>query len=105
MVRLEHAGESGGSKYRGLLHYRGRVIPVFRAEETANDCIEREDLFLIVTSVANREIAIVAEELDTIFSTEDSSCSRSETGGAAPIEVVAIDGSLQKVINPSHLVA
>lgn len=102
MVRIE--SDDGGSdpRYRGLLHYRGSVVPVFDPEPTSDPGLQPQ-WFLIVVEQAGHRLALVAHDVDDIETCAADNCQRLKVGADQKVTVVSIKDEVVRVVEPSQI--
>jgi len=103
MVRLRSSEQGGNPRYCGLLHFRGRVVPVFDLVDGRRSGLHNPDHFLVVTRGQAGERAIVAHEVEDIVEVEARACSELDVGGSYPVSVVDLNGALLEVVDPDRL--
>ena len=102
MVRIEAQRRQGDPRYRGLLHFRGRVVPVFEPVSEAREALD-PDWFLLVVQADGREIALVARDFYDIVTSPAEQCRRIAVGGGAEVAVVSSEEEVLRVVEPTRL--
>jgi len=106
MVHLDYEEEEGNELYRGILNFRGDMIPVFQleGEGEGNANSNLLDYFLIIVNIEeNDKIALLVREIYGVIEAEERSYSEVETGGAFPVLVAEIKGQLTRIFHPPLL--
>ena len=102
MVRLNETRGEGNECYRGVLHFRGRMIPVFDFDATSRTA-ERPDAFLVVANSASREFALVASKIYDLVNVGEEDLSKLDTGAERCVSVASVDGQLVRIVDPECL--
>ncbi len=105
MVALDYSETEGNDLYCGLLHFRGRVVPVFDVQQRTQKSLQCLDLFLIVLNNEQQEMAIVASDIYGIVEAPAECWQTLQTGSKRPIEVVNIEGEFLRILVPEDLVS
>lgn len=102
MVAIESDHSGSDPRYRGLLHYRGRVLPVFEPVGRDRQPLA-PDWFLIVAEDDDCELALIARDVDDIESRPADDCRNLEVGDGNQVTVVGFDDEIVRVLEPSAL--
>lgn len=104
MVRIDEQHRPDNPRYRGLLHFRGRVLPVVDLADDVSRPLEPQ-WFLLVLCSAQRELALVTRRVFQIASYSSQSCERVDIGAGDSLTVVSSDSRMLRVIEPDSLLA
>lgn len=99
MVQIDNDETGGDPRYRGLLHYRGDVLPVFAFCAPADVPLD-PDWFLIVVDDGGRRLALVARDVYDIEIRDAADCRILDVGDDHAITVVSFDEEVVRVIRP-----
>ena len=102
MVELETGDADASQQYRGLLHYRGCVLPVFEPAATDRQRLD-PSWFLIILDDDNHQIAVIARDIDDIESRPADCCRQLNIGGQRSVTVVSFDDDVVRVVEPQAL--
>lgn len=102
MVKLDEQQHGDNPNYRGLLHFRGRVVPVVDLCADKRQLLEPE-WFLLVLRATDQEIALVAREVFQISTYEAQNCERVDIGAGKTLTVVSSDSRMLQVVEPDTL--
>lgn len=104
MVQIDEQHRPDNPHYRGLLHFRGRVLPVV---DLADDGLQplQPQWFLLVLCAEDRELALVTRRVFQIASYPSHSCDRVDIGADDALTVVSTDSRMLRVIEPDSLLA
>lgn len=103
MVQIETDCGSKDSRYRGLLHYRGDVLPVFHPVDTGRPTLD-PDWFLIIVEQNEQKMALVARGLDDIVNRPTDCCRRVEIGENQTTTVVSFEDDVVRVVEPAAVI-
>ena len=101
-VQLEESGREGSDHFRGLLHYRGRVIPVFDPGESAGEELKTE-WFLVVVQLQDEELALVARDVHDIVECPRDQLREVDVGSGNAMSVVSVGGEVLTVVDTERL--
>lgn len=102
MVQLDEQRGADHPHHRGLLHFRGRVVPVFDIAADQGPDLEPE-WFLVVLRGEQQEIALVAREVSEIFTCAEEACEEVHIGTGRILTVVGSSAGMLRVVEPTAL--
>ncbi len=102
MVELDEQQRADHPQYRGLLHFRGRVVPVFDLAEEHGQPLE-PSWFLIVLRARRQEIAVVARQVFEILTSAAADYESVDIGHGQSLTVVSSDSQMLQVLEPEKL--
>lgn len=103
MVALEQARREESLHYRGLLHFRGRVVPVFDVSQGQSERLD-PDWFLLVLQASEQEVAVVARDVFEILSRPAGDYREVSIGEGSRMAVVSAERRLFQVLEPDELI-
>ena len=103
MVQIEADMRADAPRYRGLLHFRGRVVPVFEPTSDQPEPID-PDWFLVVLQSDDGEIALVARDFYDIYTTDADNYAEVDIGAGRAITVVSSEEEVVRVVRPEQFV-
>ena len=102
MVQLDENHGVDNPRYRGLLHFRGRVVPVVDLFADEHQPLELKWFLLVLRSGA-QEIALVVREVFQISTYDAGNCERVHIGPVDTLTVVSSDSQMLQVVEPDTL--
>lgn len=102
MVELDEQHRPDNPHYRGLLHFRGRVLPVVDLADDSSQALQPTWLLLVLCT-EDRELALVTRQVFQIASYPSDRCKRVDIGSGDTLTVVSSDSRMLRVIEPESL--
>lgn len=102
MVKLDEQHRMDNPNYRGLLHFRGRVVPVVDLVADERQPLEPE-WFLLVLRATAQEIALVTREVFQLSTYEAEDYDHVDIGAGQTLTVVSSDSRMLQVVEPDTL--
>jgi chemotaxis signal transduction protein len=94
MVKLDNPPADGDPRCKGLLHYRGDILPVFSLHKSNRESIA--DDYLMVMAESESGMALQVSEVLEIMTVSDEQIKEVSTGPDSTAEVLELEGkSLQ----------
>ncbi len=104
MVQLDEQRRADTPHYRGLLHFRGRVVPVVDLQQGPRPPLEPK-WFLLVLRSRTQEIALVVREVFQISAYDAADCESICIGAEEELTVVSSHSRMLRVIEPEMLLS
>lgn len=102
MVAIEEAQSATNPNYRGLLHFRGRVVPVFEVDGGGGEALDI-GWFLLILRSGEQEVALVARDVFEIMSCPAADYRRVAIGRESYQTVVSTESRVYQVVEPDEL--
>lgn len=101
MVTLDRGAEEGEPRYCGLLQYRGEVLPTFALSDRDLAPQEHPEWMLVAVRSGGESLVWVLRDVAGVLDVARERISQPRVGGAQPVSVVELDGTLVRVLEGS----
>ena len=99
-VHLDETQAAGAPEYRGLLQYRGQVLPVFDLGNTTTGTYLPVDWYLVVASTDAGMFALAVSDVHHVIEVDISQCTSMDTGMGQRVDVVHLGKDILRVAGP-----
>jgi len=101
MMRLHASGAEGSRRFRGILSYRGRMLPVFDFTDAVRP--HSHEWFLIIVDDGRTEAAVVAEDVLDVVDVPTEGVSHIDSGALRHVDGASVDGAYLPIVDCQDL--